>query len=262
MEHVKIRKKRRIGYKTKRKIFVFCVLAVLLLLIVSIYKWMHKPAKEEALPAQKTVTSIVQEEHKKPITMEDIQTLGWELQLVNHQYTRNTDADIVLAEIDEYREVDERILENVNQMINDMREAKIENVWVQSAYRSYSTQKQVYEKSIRDYIEQGKTKKEAEALTQKKINIPGTSEHELGLAIDFNLADESFAEMKGFDWLEKHAEEYGFILRYPKEKEDITNIQFEPWHWRYVGKKNAMEMNDKHMCLEEYVAYKLQGELS
>lgn len=219
---------------------------------------MHKKEEPVSTSAEKTIMSIQKEENKKTITMEEIQTLGWELQLVNYQYTRNSDIEATLAEIDEYRKVDERILNNVNQMLNDMRLDGIENLWIQSAYRSYTTQKQVYERSIQQYKEEGKTKQEAETLTKSKINVPGTSEHELGLAIDFNHADESFADMKGYRWLQIHAEKYGFILRYPKDKESITKIQFEPWHWRYVGAQNALEMNDKHMCLEEYIAYKLQ----
>jgi len=221
---------------------------------------MHRKEEPVSTAAKKTVTSMQREDNRKSITIEEIQTLGWELQLVNYQYTRNKDIEANLAKIDEYREVDERILDNVNQMLNDMRLDGIENLWVQSAYRSYTTQKQVYEKSIKQYREEGKSQEEAEELTQSKINIPGTSEHELGLAIDFNQAEENFADMKGFRWLQIHAERYGFVLRYPKDKEAITKIQFEPWHWRYVGKENALEMNDKNMCLEEYITYKLREE--
>ena len=255
------KKRRRIGYKTKRKIFVVCVLLVLFLIVKGIWSLTHK--KDETVvastPAENIMESIQRGENKKPITQEDIETLGWELQLINHEFTRKEDLDVALADIDEYRKIDERILDNVNQMLNDMREAKVENLWVQSAYRSYSTQKEVFNKSVQDYMQEGKSKKEAEELTRKKISVPGTSEHELGLAIDFNMADESFAEMKGFDWLERHAKEYGFVLRYPKGKEDITKIQYEPWHWRYVGEENAKEMNDMGMCLEEFVEYKIEA---
>ena len=75
----------------------------------------------------------------------------------------------------------------------------------------------------------------------------------MGLAVDFNEVTEGFANTKAYKWLLKNAENYGFILRYPKEKEDITGVIYEPWHWRYVGKENAIEMNEKNMCLEEFV---------
>ena len=87
------------------------------------------------------------------------------------------------------------------------------------------------------------------------INKPGTSEHNLGLAIDFNYVNYNFDQTKGFKWLKDNAENYGFVLRYDKEKEDITKVIYEPWHWRYVGKENAIKMNELNMCLEEYIEY-------
>lgn len=77
----------------------------------------------------------------------------------------------------------------------------------------------------------------------------------MGLAVDFNDAETTFESTKAFSWLKQNAEDYGFIMRYPKDKEDITKITYEPWHWRYVGKDNAKEMNRLGMCLEEYVEY-------
>lgn len=99
------------------------------------------------------------------------------------------------------------------------------------------------------------SKKEAEEMTLKIINKPGTSEHNLGLAVDFNYVNLDFENTKGFRWLKNNAENYGFILRYKKEKEDITKVEYEPWHWRYVGKEHAILMNRLDMCLEEYIDY-------
>lgn len=84
---------------------------------------------------------------------------------------------------------------------------------------------------------------------------PGTSEHELGLAIDFNSVEESFENTPEAQWLKAHAEEYGFILRYTKEKQNITGIIYEPWHYRFVGKEHAKKMNELGYCLEEYIDY-------
>ena len=92
-------------------------------------------------------------------------------------------------------------------------------------------------------------------MTLKIINKPGTSEHNLGLAVDFNYVNLDFEETESFKWLQKNAENYGFILRYKKEKEEITKVDYEPWHWRYVGEKHAKKMNELDMCLEEYVEY-------
>ncbi|MBQ7860248.1 MAG: M15 family metallopeptidase, partial [Faecalibacterium sp.] len=100
------------------------------------------------------------------------------------------------------------------------------------------------------------------AATEKAKTVvtpPGCSEHNCGLAADINSPEyypleEPFKNTKAYAWLCAHAEEYGFILRYPKDKEDITGIIYEPWHWRYVGVENAKAINASGLCLEEYVA--------
>lgn len=84
---------------------------------------------------------------------------------------------------------------------------------------------------------------------------PGTSEHEVGLAVDFNSVEESFENTPQFQWLKSHAAEYGFILRYTKEKQPITGVIYEPWHYRYVGEKHAKKINEMGFCLEEYIEY-------
>ncbi len=140
-------------------------------------------------------------------------------------------------------------------MMKDMEKDGISNVWVQSAYRSREKQEELYENSINKYLNQGKSQKEAERLTAEYINKPGSSDHNLGLAVDFNYVDDNFEDTKAFKWLKQNAEKYGFILRYPKNKEDITKISYEPWHWRYVGEENAKKMNELDMCLEEYIEY-------
>ena len=93
----------------------------------------------------------------------------------------------------------------------------------------------------------------------KTINAyPGTSEHELGLAADivtpsYQMLNSDFDKTATFKWLKTHCAEYGFILRYPKEKQDITRIIYEPWHYRYVGKEAASEIYSQGICLEEYI---------
>jgi D-alanyl-D-alanine carboxypeptidase len=87
---------------------------------------------------------------------------------------------------------------------------------------------------------------------------PGTSEHQLGLAVDFVdtrywTLDEKQAELPAQKWLMEHCWEYGFILRYPSEKSEITGIIYEPWHYRYVGREIALEIRDAGLTLEEYL---------
>lgn len=190
-------------------------------------------------------------EEKNNLNIDD-----WKLVLVNYENALPENFEIELANIDKTRKFDSRAISYLNDMLKAMRKDGIENVWVQSAYRSIEYQKGLYNDKINSYIKLGKTREEAEKLTLEKINRPGTSEHNLGLSVDFNYVDYTFDETKGFKWLQENAENYGFILRYKKEKEDITKIDYEPWHWRFVGLENAKKMNELDMCLEEYIEYR------
>ena len=99
------------------------------------------------------------------------------------------------------------------------------------------------------------TENEAVEVADRAVQKPGYSEHNTGLAMDFNTVNDSFKNTNTYAWLMEHAEDYGFVLRYPEDKEDITGIMYEPWHFRYVGVEHAKKMNELHMCLEEYIEY-------
>ena len=172
----------------------------------------------------------------------------WQIRLVNRENPLPDDFTVELENLDASRKFDKRAIEPF-----DMRDQGIKNIWAQSTYRSIEYQKGLYEKSINKYLKQGKSQEEAQKLTDEYINRPGTSEHHLGLAVDFNNVDEGFENTKAYKWLLENASDYGFILRYPKEKEDITGIEYEPWHWRYVGPEHAKKMKEQNLCLEEYV---------
>lgn len=177
----------------------------------------------------------------------------WQIRLVNRENPLPDDFTVELENLDASRKFDKRAIEPLKQMICDMRDRGIKNIWAQSTYRSIEYQKGLYEKSINKYLKQGKSQEEAQKLTDEYINKPGTSEHHLGLAVDFNNVDEGFENTKAYEWLLENASNYGFVLRYPKEKEDITGIEYEPWHWRYVGPEHAKKMKEQNLCLEEYV---------
>ncbi len=177
----------------------------------------------------------------------------WNLKLVNYENSLPSDFVPQLSSIDSTRKFDTRAIRELKEMISDMKKDGISDIWVQSSYRSIEQQQKVYNEKINQYIRNGKTNKEAEELTLKVINKPGTSEHNLGLAVDFNYVNLEFENTKAFKWLKENAESYGFILRYKKEKEKITKVNYEPWHWRYVGEKHAKKMNELDLCLEEYI---------
>ena len=188
-------------------------------------------------------------------TSNTTQVDDWRIRLANYDNLLPEDFEVDLANIDETRQFDARAIDYLTDMLNDMRKDGIVNIWVQSAYRSVARQKELYDNKMNEYLEEGKTQEEAQKLTEEYINKPGSSDHNLGLAVDFNYVDNSFAKTDAYKWLLKNAENYGFILRYPKDKEDITKIEYESWHWRYVGEEHAKKMNELDMCLEEYVEY-------
>lgn len=127
------------------------------------------------------------------------------------------------------------------------------NLFVVSGYRSHERQVNNYNRSIQNYISQGYDEAKATELTQEYYAIPGTSEHEAGLAVDINSLEERFSQTKEFTWLQENCTKYGFILRYDKGKEEITKIEYEPWHYRYVGLEHAQAIAEQSVTLEEYV---------
>ena len=133
------------------------------------------------------------------------------------------------------------------------------DVRMQSGYRSVSYQKKLYNDKTQYYRNKGLSEAAAREKAATIVNPPGCSEHNCGLAADLNspehtTLDTGFADTAAFRWLCENAEQYGFILRYPKEAESVTGITYEPWHWRYVGPENAALLNQSGLCLEDAVA--------
>lgn len=124
-----------------------------------------------------------------------------------------------------------------------------------SGYRSYERQKNNFENRIKQYMNEGMNKTEATKKAAEIIMIPGSSEHNAGLAMDICSLSESFENTDEFAWLNEHAADYGFILRYPKaaEKREITGVTYEPWHYRYVGVEAAKDIKSRGITLEEYL---------
>ena len=119
-------------------------------------------------------------------------------------------------------------------------------VW--SPFRSYAIQKELFRKKVESV---GGDEEKAATVVAR----PGTSEHNTGLCADFNMANDNFEKTKMYTWMVENAEDYGFVMRYREDKQPITGVIHESWHWRFVGINNAKEMNKLDMCLEEYVEY-------
>lgn len=135
-----------------------------------------------------------------------------------------------------------------NAALNDNITLKINN-----AYRSKDEQVQIFESKMNAYENEGYTKEKAYEQTTLTVQVPGYSEHETGLAIDFSNEGHYDENEKMWEWLKNNAYKYGFILRYPEDKYEITKIDYEPWHYRYVGKKAAKDITNKNLTLEEYL---------
>ena len=119
-------------------------------------------------------------------------------------------------------------------------------VW--SPFRSYAIQKDLFQKQVNRV---GGDEEKAATVVAR----PGTSEHNTGLCADFNMASDAFENTQMYTWMKENAEDYGFVMRYRKDKQPITGVIHESWHWRFVGIKHAKKMNELDMCLEEYVEY-------
>ena len=156
------------------------------------------------------------------------------------------------------RYVAEICYDPLSRMIADCKKATGGGVIVRSAYRSMDDQEYLYSNKVQYFINQGMSRAEAEVKAATVVAIPGTSEHQLGLAVDltdasYDKLNEQQENMPVQKWLMEHCWEYGFILRYPNEKTDVTGIIYEPWHYRYVGVELALEIRDSGLCLEEYL---------
>lgn len=180
----------------------------------------------------------------------------WRLTLINKQHPIPDDYDFKLGTFTSGMRCDERVIEDLLLM---MQAAKVDglNLVVRSPYRTSDHQEDNFNDRIKSYMRQGLSYLEAYKATSRVITVPGCSEHEVGLALDITSDNyipllQGFADTEEGKWLEEHGHEYGFILRYPAGKEYITGIEYEPWHFRYVGREAAAVMKAENICLEEF----------
>ena len=155
-------------------------------------------------------------------------------------------------------QIDKDVWNYMKAMIDAQRETQTDSknwLYVRSPYRSYDTQKMLFTNQVNRNLNAGLSSEEAETKAATVVTRPGRSEHNTGFSADFNIAEDSFESTPMFTWMQEHAAEYGFVLRFPKDKQDKTGIVYESWHYRFVGINTAKEMNRLNMCLEEYVEY-------
>lgn len=178
-------------------------------------------------------------------------TKGWQLMVVNRSYRvpENWETELVTLSCGE--KVEKRIYPDLQDMFDAALSDGVDLV-VRSGYRSEEEQKALMINKISEFRSAGFSRNEAKEKALKWVAMPGTSEHQLGFAVDIN-AENGTTDEAAYKWLSNHAHEYGFIVRYPADKSHITGISYEPWHFRYVGKSHAKRIYEEGLCLEEYV---------
>lgn len=202
--------------------------------------------------APETLTEERQESKEASADIED-----WRLRLVNPWNALPADYEVTLTQLSNGHAVDERCYPDLQAMMDACRTAGLSPV-ICSSYRTQEKQETLFNNKVNSLLAKGLTQTEAKTEAGKAVAVPGTSEHQLGLAVDIvdlsnqNL-DESQENTAVQKWMMENSWKYGFILRYPNDKSDITGIIYEPWHYRYVGKEAAKEIYALGICLEEYL---------
>lgn len=192
------------------------------------------------------------------VGIESFRRSDWRLVLINKQHSIPEDYTFTLGTIKGNMKCDERIIPELTELMQAAKQDGITLV-ICSPYRDYDRQIMLFNRKIKAYMKKKMTYLEAYRVTAQAVTVPGASEHQIGLALDiisdsYSSLNEGFGETAAGQWLAAHSYEYGFILRYPQGKEDITGIEYEPWHFRYVGKEAAAYIHNHALTLEEFVS--------
>ena len=236
---------------------VFCIIFLALLVGTGIF--LFSPGSDTQIPEKESYTNSEHESHlsDNKHTAPSIHDRSWMLVLVNEDHPLQDNYKPELQDIGNGEYFDARAADSLLKMLSD---AKAEGLspLVCSAYRDAEFQTELYNSQVEAQMETGLTYTEALEEAKKVVAYPGTSEHQLGLAVDivasdYQLLDDGQAETEEAKWLMENCHKYGFILRYPPDKTHITGIIFEPWHYRYVGQEAATAIMSENLCLEEYL---------
>ena len=222
------------------------LLVVVLAAAVLIVRSRNRGAEKE-VPTPTAEPSAVPE---TPAPTPEPTPAPWNLVLVNRENPVPADWTVTPVELPNGQSVDQRIYAPLMEMFEAARGINMDVLpIVESGYRSEARQRELYEEKYAELLAQGYSEAGARAETEKWITLPGTSEHQLGIAVD--VAGAVYAI---YPWLQENAWKYGFVMRYPPDKTAVTGISGEEWHYRYVGAEAAAEMHEKGLCLEEYLA--------
>lgn len=256
------RRRRRRRQRIRRLCLLAAVVLVILAAALLIWQpWGKDEPKED--PAGQTETPETPdpgtEEPEEPEQPENpIDKTAWNLLLVNPWNPLPENFTVELKDVNASHQVDARCYDDLMEMLEAAQAQGLEPV-ICSSYRTQNTQQVLFDYAVDQFLNQGLSQEEAEKAAARDTAVPGTSEHQVGLALDivdvnYQMLDDAQADTPTQQWLMANSWRYGFILRYAKEKTDITGIMYEPWHYRYVGREAAKEIYESGVCLEEYLA--------
>lgn len=213
-----------------------------------------EPVSEEDISESEESSTEAQVEWNNYNPAAQLAGENWALTLINKTYSLDKKYSPTLSPVIEGSSItaDSRVSEAYQKMFADAMTAGYV-LTPYSGYCSYQGQQTNYNNKVQAFMLQSMTEDEAKANTEKRIEPAGCSENGAGLAVDIISASAGFASTEEYTWLTQNAHKYGFILRYPDDKTDITGMIYQPWHWRYVGVDAATEMKSNNLCLEEYL---------
>lgn len=241
-------------FATTVSVFVFFAACIITFLEVYSFRENNRQTANTSAPLSSASSAASEESgNSSENTAADIAVTDQNLILVNYdnKLPDNYDPDLITV----YGVQMNRRAAEAYKKMNTAAATDGISLWISSAYRSPERQEELFDREVADYAKSYSSPDEAEAYAEKSVARPGYSEHSTGLALDLNGVRDDFYLTDAYQWLGEHAQEYGFVLRYPKDKQDITKIKYEPWHYRYVGEKNAKAMKGKNMCMEEYLEF-------
>jgi D-alanyl-D-alanine carboxypeptidase len=228
-------------------IFLIALVAIVFVLVKSTFTGneQNKPPLNTSISSPTLTPNPSQTETSNTANTENV------LVLVNKDNKLPDDYEVTLTTIES-----EKVASILKDDLNEMRKAaEKENIYlyIRSAYRTHEEQEKTFNNAVSGYVNQGNSQSVAVERAEQVAARPGYSEHQTGLAVDFSYGAYAERQAVMWDWLSKNAYKYGFILRYPENKEHITGYTFEPWHYRYVGKEHAKVIYDNGFLFEEYL---------
>lgn len=257
--------RRKREQQRNKMLLIIAAFLIIIGLVVGglIGRTLAKKAANATILELETSLSEVEQELEVSVTSEEevvvdtVDESSWELRLVNRYNLMTEDEVVEVSEVEDGFFVDSRIVEPLEEMLEACKADGID-IYIRSAFREWETQELYFNNKMGIAIDSGLSYYDSYISTMEYTALPGASEHQLGLALDListeheNL-DAEQADTEVANWLLEHSCEYGFILRFPEGKEDITGVEFEPWHYRYVGIDAATEIMEAGITLEEYL---------